>query len=668
MSTIGSDYSAEFETASRKAKDGEKMREAKLERNLDNTLRKRDAESENTVRTVKDEYENSMQAMAKADRIDRERFKQSLYNKNGRQLTATEESARNDRDRALENAAAAQTQGAKALADSEKYQEQQSAATADRHQQEMENLAESYRKQIAEARSGESEDDHANTNEYRKKLAEETQSAIRQAREEVMAERRQAKILAEQTDFVMKERDRKADSFLNTRLREKDLAVKAELNKNAIAERQSRALEMQPLREQVMDTADMERDAARTKNEARAGAIRELETDWNSKYENQTQSHALETQKLKSENDDAERIYSEKIGRYMKESETKTAKKISEQNSEHRAQLTNAAREYDHSVNHVKLGAEHDKKLAGELLERERHLASDHQDRALAKQADTYQTTIANQRKNQQSQVQNLERILNNKNSTTDAGEISAGAEQTVRTAVTKQYDKTFQAEADRNARDRDHIDTAYRARLNDAIDDKQRNTTDLTRQNAKEQTVMRNEFVQHVTDVEENKRQMLNLASDANSKMTETNQRNTERNTNDMRRHYEDLIATRETDHTSKFEELRNQSEFEKRSMRRDYQAQTADLIRASEKKLTDQKVASDELNRDLKAKLDTKTRESDKRLMQALSDQGRGYDHRMVELEAQSKDRERLMAQQNEDELDKAKKANALLLSKKG
>ena len=233
---------------------------------------------------------------------------------------------------------------------------------------------------------------------------------------------------------------------------------------------------------------------------------------------------------------------------------------------------------------------------------------------------------------------------------------------------MTKQYDKTFQAEADRNARDRDHIDTAYRARLNDAIDDKQRNTTDLTRQNAKEQTVMRNEFVQHVTDVEENKRQMLNLASDANSKMTETNQRNTERNTNDMRRHYEDLIATRETDHTSKFEELRNQSEFEKRSMRRDYQAQTADLIRASEKKLTDQKVASDELNRDLKAKLDTKTRESDKRLMQALSDQGRGYDHRMVELEAQSKDRERLMAQQNEDELDKAKKANALLLSKKG
>jgi hypothetical protein len=678
MSTIGSDYSAhrrsvedleqEYDTASRKAKEREQTREAKLEKNLETTVRRKDKDTEEAVRNVKDQYESSMHDMAKSDRIEREKFKQSVYDRNGRRLSATEDSANSDRDRALEAAAATEARSAKAISDTEAYQNQQSAAAADRHEKEMEALADSYRKQIDAARGSESDEDRQNTQDYRKKLSEESQSAIRQAREEVMAERRQSKALAEQTDYVLKDRSKKADFLLNTRLREKDLAVKQELNKHSEAERQSRALETQPLREQIMETAGLERDVARAKNDARAGAIKELESDWNAKYANQSLSHELEKQKLQSDNADAGRVYGQKLGNYMKESDTKTAQKIANQNSEHRDQMTSASREYDRSLAHVKLGAEHDKKLSNDLLNRERSEASSRQDRAIATQAGTYQETLKNQRVSQEAQIKNLERIVNVKNSTSDAGEISAGAEQTVRTAVTKQYDKTFQAEADRNAQDRDHLNHNYQARLSDAYRDNQTNATNLNRKNLSEQSVMRHEFEQHVSDVEDNKRQMLNLASDANSKMSETTQRTHEREMNEIRRHYEDLVGARDGEHANRFEELRNQSEFDKRTMRRDYTAQTADLIRGYEKKLTEQKVTSDETLRETNAKLETKSRESDKRLMQALAEQARGYDHRMAELEAQSKDRERLANQQHEDELDRVKKANALLLSKKG
>ncbi|MBS1961520.1 MAG: hypothetical protein JST04_04850 [Bdellovibrionales bacterium] len=678
MSTIGSDYSAhrrsvdeleqEYEAGARKAKEREQIRDAKLERNLDAVVKKKDAELENAVRSVKDEYESSMHDQKKSDLVERERYKQSLYDRSGRQATALSEESRAERDRALERAAAADAHAAKAIADSEAYQEHQAKETADRHEREMEALAESYRKQIAEARGDDNDDEKQNTRDYRKKLSDESQAAIKQAREEVMAERRQSKALAEQTQLVLKDREKKADNLLNTRLREKDLQVRRVLHDQAEAERSSRELELQPLREQVMDTAELRRDAEKIKSHARADTVREFESEWNDKFANQSLSHDLEKAKLRSEVNDSERRFGEKLGRYMKENDQKTAQKIADQNSEHRDQMTAAAREYDRSIEHVKLQSDHDRRLSNQLLARERGEAEARQDRALKNQADTYQATIANQRKNQQSQIQNLERILNVKNSTDDAAEVSAAAERTIRNAVSREYQKTFQAEADRNARDREHLAENFQARLSDAYRDKQSNSTNLNRQNMKEQSVMRNEFVQHVSDVEENKRQMLNLAADANAKMTESTTRTHERELDGMRRHYEDLVAERDAEASARFEALRNQSEFEKRSMRREFQAQTADLIRNYEKRANEQKTALEDANRDLKAKLDTKTRESDKRLMQALADQARGYDHRMAELEAQAKDRERLASQQHEDELDKVKKANALLLSKKG
>jgi hypothetical protein len=678
MSTIGSDYSAhrrsvddlekDFETAAKRAKQREKMREQKLERNVKSIVAKKDAELESTVQNVKDEYASSLTNQSKSDRIERERLKQSLYDRNGRRAAAIEEAALTDRDRALEAASAAEARSAKAVSDTERYQEARSTAQAERHEKEMEALAESYRKQIVEARGDGGESDKVENRAYKEKLAKEAQAAIKQAREEVMAERRQAKKLAEQTDFVLKDREKKSDFLLNTRLREKDLSMKAELTKNAEAERASRERELQPLREQVMDTAGIQRDAARAKNEARSGAIRELESDWNSKYQNLSQSHDLEKMKLQADNADAERVYGQKLGSFMKESDIKTTQKILNQNSEHRDQMTSAAKEYDRSLSHVKIQAERDKQLSNELLDRERAEATRKQDIALEKQASTYQNTLSKQREAQGSQIKNLERVLNNKNSTDDPGEISAAAEEAVRTSAMKHFDKTFQAEAERNARDREHLAQNYQARLSDAIEDKRSQATTLNRQNMKEQTSMRNEFVQHVEDVEENKRQMLNLAADANSKMSDTTQRNMERGMNEMRRHYEDLIATRDEAAATRFEELRNQSEFEKRTMRREFQANTADLIRKYQKDMAEQAATAQDENHELKGKLDRVTRENDKRLMQALADQARANDQRMAEVVAQAKDRERLASQQHEDELEKVKKANALLLSKKG
>ncbi len=676
MSTIGSDYSAhrrsldelegEYEASAKKAKEREKTREAKLEQNMKSVVRKKDAELESAVRSVKDEYESSLKAQAKSDLAERNRLQKNVYDRSGRRSSAIEEAARTDRDRALEAAATAQARAAKATSDAESYHEKQAEERAARHEKELEAVVENYRKQIAEARS--EDGDGESTQQYREKLQKDAQLAIQQAREEVMMERRQAQKLAEQSHFTLKNREKKADHLLHTRLREKDVAVQAALRENAEADRTSRALELQPLREQIMETAQMKREAQSQWNRGRQEAIRDLESEWNSKYANQTLSHDLEKQKLKADNADTERFFGQKLGSFIKEKDAKTAQLVADQNSEHRDQLGNASKEYDRSLEHVKLQATREKEMSQSMLERERAVATERQNSALERQGATYQKTMANQRLAQQTQIENLERVLNRKNSTDDPGEISSAAEQSVRNAVTRQYDRVFQAEADRNARARAHLKDNYQAKLDDSRSDNQSLAAKLTRQNMSEQTAMRDTFVQHVTDVEENKRQMLMLANESNAKMADESLRNHERTTNEMQRHYEELIATRDMENSTRMQEVRTQAEFEKRGMRRDFQAQTADMVRAYEKKLSDQKVESDEQLRDLKAKLDSQGREQDRRLKQALADQARSYEHRLAESEAQSRDRERMYARNHEEELDKVKKANALLLSKKG
>lgn len=676
MSTIGSDYSAhrrsideleqDYENQRKKAKEREEAREAKLERNMKEVVRKKDSEREDAVREVKDRYEAAIADRMKSDKVERERLLKDLYDRSGRNASAIAGDALSDRDRAIESANAAEEHYRKAIADSESYYERRAARQAEDRQKEIEAIAESYRKQIADA--SEEKEDYSGTTEYREKLAKEAREGIRRAHEELMAERRQALKIAEENEIATKNREKKADHLLNTRLHQKDVDVQKALHEQAEAHRQSRETELQPLREQLAETSELKRKAQSEWNQARSRAIGELESDWRTQMTNQSLAHSLEREKLRSDTAEAERIYSDRMNSFMREKNQKAAQMIANQNADHRDQLNSATTEYERAVNHVKAQALYEKEQAAKLLERERNRAEENKNRALDRQAATYQTTIQNQRTAQNEQIRNLERVLNNKNTTADAGEISAAAEQSVRRAVTDQYEKKFQTEADRNQRTQNFIRKNYQARLQDARMDNQSQAAALNRQNYTEQNILKNTFVQHISDVEENKRQMLNLANESNARMTDEMTRNHERVMNETRRHYEDLGADRDLLLATRLREMREEAEFERRAARRAHQSILMETTRNYEKKLSDQKSSYEDALRDMKTKLDRQQKESDRRLRQAIADQKRAADHRLAETEAQAKERERILTQNHEEELDKVKKANALLLSKKG
>src|SRR5690606_9104822 len=137
------------------------------------------------------------------------------------------------------------------------------------------------------------------------------------------------------------------------------------------------------------------------------------------------------------------------------------------------------------------------------------------QNNALEKQASTFQRTIENQRQAQQAQIDNLERVLNNKNTTSNAGDISSAAENSIRQAVARQYEDLFQAEVERNQHAREHQQDSFNRKFADSKQDSGAEMSKLHRQNQLEQASLRNTFVQHVNDVEENKRQTVDRANE---------------------------------------------------------------------------------------------------------------------------------------------------------
>ena len=133
------------------------------------------------------------------------------------------------------------------------------------------------------------------------------------------------------------------------------------------------------------------------------------------------------------------------------------------------------------------------------------------------------------------------------------------------------------------------------------------------------------------------------------------------------QRRHYEDVIQDLKNDANARIASMRQDYEFNSKMAQKAFSARQNELIREYEKKLADQKSESDVQIADLKSALAVSQREADRRTRQALEEQSKGYEQRIAQNEFQTKERERVISQNYQDELEKVKRSNALLIQKK-
>jgi hypothetical protein len=671
MSTIGSrpidELEQEYQAQRKKMREREVARDAKTERNIESVVKKKDSQLESAVRNVKDTYESKLKDEGRLSRAERDRLQKEIYDRSGRKAAAIAENANVERDRAMEHAEQSERHYDRAVAETEAYSERRASEIAEAAAKDREELVDSYRRQLAEARATPQEERSA-TNAYREKIRREADEAVRRLQSEVTLERDQSRKSSEILHKQMSEREKKSDDLLASRLREKNAVVGNDLERRAVAERISRTNEIAPLREQLNASANLKREGQAAKNQARADSYKEHEDEWYATARNQQVTHDLEKKKLKAEMADIERVYGEKHANYVRDKDAASADTVHRAYQDAHEEKQRLVKAYEESLDQAEKQIDADRDYFEKRSENKSDVANDTLQKALAKQAAAYQKTMANQRQTLESQMGDLERVLQAKSTTDQPGEISPAAEEHLRAQVSAHYEKKFGAETQRNADAREHLTNSYEEKLAAERNTARSGAEALNRQNSTEQTLLRHQYVAHIMDVEDSKRRAIDAADYSSTRQSDAMVRNHERAMNDFRRHYDGVVADRETESSSRIQEVMAKADFERQNARREFANQMQDTTRTYEKRLAEQKDHYEAALGEMKAKLDTANKEHDRQLRQALADQARSYDHRIAETEAQIRDRERNQARLHEEELDKVKKSNALLLSKKG
>ena len=494
-----------------------------------------------------------------------------------------------------------------------------------------------------------------------------SRKAISEAREAEQAANRRAADAGKDYEVQIGRINRKNEKWLSQSLQSKDQQLKNELEENSQNNRSSRAAETSQLRDQVKETSRYKNEIKGEYAKARSQAIEDVESEFGDQTDQLTSTHKMEIAKLKSSQQETERYLARSYDESIRDQKQTLGTTIHTQNAEHSDEMRHAYREYDKAQLSLKDQNQKDKMLSEKRNEQLTERMSDERNQVLQKQSEIYQKTLTNQRQDQTAQIKNLERKLNDNNTTDDPGQISAAAEAAVRNQMEVKYGKTFSAEQRRNQRDRDHLTQSYDNALNDARVKNTDQTGDLIRNQNLETQQMRNTFVSHVKDVEDSNKHLLGNTEERLQKSQDSLTRLNERSSQQMRRHYEDLLNARETDDKIARTTMAQERDFEKRNMQRDFSMKMGDLIRNHEKQLSEERTRFEDQIAELKIKASNAQTDNDKRINQTVSDLTREQEKRIAELESQNNQREKFLIQNHEDELEKVKRAHALMLSKK-
>jgi hypothetical protein len=170
-----------------------------------------------------------------------------------------------------------------------------------------------------------------------------------------------------------------------------------------------------------------------------------------------------------------------------------------------------------------------------------------------------------------------------------------------------------------------------------------------------------------HVNNVEETKQQALRNKDLDNDRMTQNLTRNYANMLNKQKAEHDDALQIQQNEAATRLNASRQENTFSQRMAQRAFANQQNELIRDYDRKLAAQKTDYEAKIDEMKTTQQKTLRDQDRLNKQQLTEMQRSYDQRIAQTEAQHAERERYLTQNYQDELEKVRRANALLIQKK-
>lgn len=639
---------------------------AKLERNFDSSVsdQKEDAE-----KAILDQREKTREALAyerESHARDLKQLESQTYNQYGR-FSHTEKDLKDSLHQIRDEMELHKDAASQRLYDQREDYENRMEEIHERYGKKMEELAEDSAEKIREASLQSKNNSDAPHSEGKAAFEKKLRDLNLSYQKELQFEKKRMQDAITQSAQQAERRVSKTENVAEERMKESRKAANQKLTSTIESLRGNHDREINQLRDQVNELSAAQGNLSKEKFKARQEALREVEQEFQERTELVEDAYQRQISDLKLNSKGIEDHFGRLKDRAILEKERHFSELISKETQDSHSRVSDLAFGFEKDRDQLELRHRKDREQAREDVKNLLKEGEENRLEALNHQSGKYRERIDDLRKTNDHTIKELKKELHNKKVTDDVSEISPAAEQAVRNAVIKEYEKSLSANKERTTRALEGLQDRYGSRIRETKRELGQQATRTKKDMMEDHQAKTNKLMQHVAEVQSNKE----LTVTELSKSHERELEQTVRNYNEMlvKQRYQNEENTRVAlnEMRDQMNAMRQEYEFDSKMSRRAFAQEQNGLIRDYEKKFADQKTQYETLISETKQEAERQVRENERRFKQELEQQARNFEHRIEQMEFQHGERERFISQRYEDQLDKLKRSNALLITKK-
>jgi hypothetical protein len=661
------DYQTETDDEKKKTDKQNNERTSAMEKKNAENLRRQADNSDRTVNNVKENANEALSQSRENDRRDLDQFKRESYDRFGRTSDAqTRENKKQVAD--LQNSLELrEKQNNELLTGADKRHEQLSELM-DRNTRQMSdraldqqrnNLNESHEQAMRGARDS-----------YQQLKAEgdNKMAALDRDRQTTISDnRREADRTLETQGSDYNRRLEQARQAYERNTARQETTMNNTKTDGTMKLRESHANETRQLRDQIRDLVSEEGTYMKEKGQGTVDATKEFDQKWRDRLNMANNSFTSEIEDMRANNKVQEHALDREMNEALRDKDRFYANSMRAQNADNHHALTDTQKMFEKNRQEILTSAKKDQENSQKSHDMQLTNQSEKYQETLTGQAKAFQETEKQHSEASNMDISRLQKALQTKQTSANPADMSPAAEATLRKELNEEYGKVQAADHESNQQRTDTLQRNYQDKFMDSEDQRKAFETKTQRQIASENHQSQNEFLNHITDTESAKELTLRNQQQQHDRETELLNHNYSRLLDHKGREQDEMLNVTRDDASNRINSIRQEAEFNSKMAQRSFSIRQNELIRDYEKKLADQKIDTDGRLEDAKNLGQANVRDTERKLKAQLDEALKANEQRLAQQDAQFKERERYLSQNYEDQLEKVKRSNALLIQKK-
>ncbi|MGK5082154.1 hypothetical protein WDW37_02530 [Bdellovibrionota bacterium FG-1] len=638
-----------------------------IEKGYRNSINKHQEKSDQAVEKIRDDFQESSTRSREGDRAELDQMKRSNYDRFGRIKTDEADKYKQLLQQTVESSALLHENDVRNMKASEDTQSKQMEEMSRSDGAKMERAMQEARQTSQENFSQAFQKDRSAGDEQRHELQKRYDGLNQDRMKDAAAQHRELEKIVADSEKSLENQRFHDESAIESRINKNHRDSTNKLEDLTQKMTQTNAEQTTALRDQMKDLVASEGVYVKEKGQGTADAVKEYNDEWRAKLEIEQDSHAREMDRTRQKIKETENYFTASNGRNTKEKDTRFAALMSKVGNENHEQQKDIISRYEKSNLDLESRMKNDRVKAQDQLETALTGVNEQRHVALQNQAKVFRESTEASNITANDKVQRLEKELQRKATVQDTSEVTPAVENAVRKSITKEYDKTMNAETERSRRALEQMRNNYSDRMHTTDEEHTQVLTKQERDNllTRQQEIGR--FREHASAVELEKEEAIRNRDYDHSRETEGMNRSFSQMNQRQRNEFETMIQAVRDDAATKMGAFRQEADFQSKMAHRNFASKQNETIREYDKKIADQKIDYDERIDELRSQLQLTQREGERKVRTGLEDQSRQYEQRIAQLLAQHEEKERSMTQNFQEEIEKVRRSHVINPSKK-